>query len=347
MKGFRLSIFALLLASTGTVVAQGVPITVTEVKKEIMSSAIPAAGTVFSRSETQITAGIAGRLEWVAEPGEFVEANGAVAVFDCEPLELRLLEQQTLAEREQINVDILGRELERLQALRASMAVSATQLDRVQADRDLAANALQTSRIRIRQIQTESARCIATAPFSGVVTERLRHGGEDVDRNTVLARMTDTRNLEVRASIPIHHLPRVSPGTMVDVRLSGVELEGQLRTIVPAGDPLSQTFEVRVNLPAGSQHLVTAGQLVSVSLPLSTDKALTVPRDSIVLRQDGTFVMRITHDDVVEQVSIEVQEAFEERVSVRGELSPGDRIAVRGAEALDDGEAVIIQTAGP
>ena len=70
---------------------------------------------------------------------------------------------------------------------------------------------------------------------------------------------------------------------------------------------------------------------------------MTVPRDSIVLREDGTFVMRINDDNKVERVTIEVADANGQRVAVRGALKPGDRIAVRGAEALDDGEHVAVQ----
>ena len=56
-------------------------VTVTEVVAEDMSPVVPAAGTVFSRNATQITAGLAGRIEWIAEPGDFIEAGTAVALF--------------------------------------------------------------------------------------------------------------------------------------------------------------------------------------------------------------------------------------------------------------------------
>ena len=69
-----------------------------------------------------------------------------------------------------------------------------------------------------------------------------------------------------------------------------------------------------------------------------------MPRDSVVLREDGTFVMRINGDETVEQVSVEVTEASGDQVAVRGQLSSGDRIAVRGAEALQDGVLVAVQT---
>ena len=59
-----------------------VTVTVSEVITEELAPVVHSAGTVFSRNETLITAGLAGRLTWVAEPGDFVDKGEAVARFD-------------------------------------------------------------------------------------------------------------------------------------------------------------------------------------------------------------------------------------------------------------------------
>jgi hypothetical protein len=64
----------------------------------------------------------------------------------------------------------------------------------------------------------------------------------------------------------------------------------------------------------------------------------------VLLRESGTFVMRINDDAKAELVAVEVSEASGDIIAVRGALQSGDRIAVRGAEALDDGELVAISS---
>ncbi len=196
----------------------------------------------------------------------------------------------------------------------------------------------------MRETDSQLRRCVVRAPFSGVVTERQQRAGEDVERSTVIAAMTDTANLEVRASVPIRYLPRMRAGELAEVRMNELRLEARIRKVVPAANSQSQTFEVRLDLPSAASGYVAAGQLVSVELPLSATAALTVPRDSVVLREDGTFVMRINDDEKVERIAVEVTEADGDIIAVRGKLHSGDRIAVRGAEALDDGELVVVQT---
>ncbi len=319
-----------------------ISVTVSEVLTENLSPGIPAAGTVYSRNAAQITAGLDARLEWVAEPGNYIEAGQPVARFDCEILELQREEQIAQRERERLRYDSLVREIARIE--KARMATSELQLERVKTNRDLAHGEMGIVAVRIRQNESRLRRCVELAPFSGVVTVQLRRGGEDVARGTVLANMTDTRHLEVRASVPIRHLPRMRSGVMADVRLNQIRFEGMIRTVVPAADTASQTFEVRIELPGHAPNQLAAGQLVSVTLPLAANASLTVPRDSIVLRTDGAFVMRIDHENKAQSVAVEVAEASGEKVSVRGDLQAGDRIAVNGAEALDDGELVDILT---
>ncbi len=319
-------------------------ITVSQVVLASVGPRVPAAGTVFSRNETQITAGIAGRLEWVAEPGDQINAGESVARFDCEMLELQRERQVAQAERADINFKTLSREVERLETLTATNAISIMQYERTQADRDLAKGDLAIARITIKETESQLRRCNVKAPFSGVVTEQLQRAGEDVERSTVLAAITDTQNLEVRASVPIRYLPRMQIGEIAEVKMNEMRLEGRIRKIVPAANSQSQTFEVRLELPKDAPQVVAAGQLVSVTLPLSANAALTVPRDSIVLREDGAFVMRINSDQKAERVSVEITESNGDHVAVRGALESGDRVAVRGAESLQDGDLVAVQT---
>ena len=228
--------------------------------------------------------------------------------------------------------------------MRGANVIAEIQLDRRAADRDLAGSDLRIAQIAIRETDSQLARCNVRAPFSGVVTQRSRNAGEDVERSTILAAMTDTENLEVRAAVPIRYLPRMRDGETAEVRLNELRLEALILRVVPAANSQSQTFEVRLDLPAEAPRLVAAGQLVSVNLPLSPNVALTVPRDSVVLREDGTFVMRINDDAKAERVAVEVSEASGDHIAVRGALQSGDRVAVRGAEALDDGELVAVQS---
>jgi RND family efflux transporter MFP subunit len=222
----------------------------------------------------------------------------------------------------------------------AGHALPRMDVERVRNERDLARDEIRIAEVRIRQTANELERCTVPAPFAGVVTRQLRRAGADVARGELLATMTDPYTLEARASVPIRYLPQLQTGRIAEVRLNKTRFEGVVRTIVPAADATSQTFEVRIDLPAGASDFVAGGQLVSVLLPLSVDPALTVPRDAIVLRADGTYVILIDADNRARPVAVDVADASGDRVSISGDVRAGDRIAVRGAEAVAAGDAV-------
>jgi len=99
------------------------------------------------------------------------------------------------------------------------------------------------TRIRIRQIDDQIQRAAIRAPFSGVVISRSHRAGENVARGEILAHMTDIQNKEVRALVPLKHLPRTVAGDSISVLAINASFEGRIRSLVPTGDIRSQTFE--------------------------------------------------------------------------------------------------------
>ena len=300
-------------------------------------------GTIYSRNDVQVTAGVAGQLTMVAEPGTLVEVGDAIASIDKEPLLLQRAEQEVLLERAEINTRQLNSQLRRQQELQGSSLVSEFELEQTEANRDLAVADAKLIKVRLRQIDDQIRRADVRAPFSGVITSRQHRTGEDVARGEVLAQMTDIVNMEVRAFVPLKHLPRTVVGDAIDVFATDTQFSGSIRSLVPTGDIRSQTFEARIDLPLDASAAWTVGQLVSVGIPIRTGKqTLAIPRDALVLRQEGSYVFRINDENKAERISVDIGASSGDLIGVTGLLTEGDRVAVRGAENLSEGAEVKI-----
>ena len=77
-----------------------------------------------------------------------------------------------------------------------------------------------------------------------------------------------------------------------------------------------------------------------IQLLTVTGRTLTVPRDALVIRQNRSYVLRVTRADTVEQLDVTPGVGMEDAVEVSGPLSPGDRLVIRGGERLTAGQAV-------
>ena len=311
---------------------------VASVERTEIAPTVAVPGTIYSRNEVQVTAGVAGQLITVAEPGTLVQKGEPVARIDTQPLQLQRAEQEALLERAEINIRQLESQLRRQRELQGSNLVSEFELEQTEANRDLALSDANITKVRNRQIDDQIRRAVVRAPFTGVVVSRDRRGGEDVARGEQLARLTDIRNMEVRAFVPLKHLPRTVAGDTISVFTTDDAIEGTIRALVPTGDVRSQTFEARIDLPVSATSAWTVGQLVSVAVPIrARADVLAVPRDALVLRHNGSFVFRINEENKAEQVAVDLGDSAGDMIAVSGSLREGDRVAIRGAENLRDG----------
>jgi RND family efflux transporter MFP subunit len=319
---------------------------VASVSRAELAPTVAVPGTIYSRNDVQVTAGVAGQLQMVAEPGTYVNKGDSIARIDNRPLLLQRAEQEALLQRAEINVRQLESQLQRQRELGGSNLVSEFDIEQTEANRDLAISDTNITKVRIRQIDDQVQRANIRAPFSGIVISRSHRAGEDVARGEVLAQMTDILNMEVRAFVPLKHLPRTVVGDAIDIFASDARFEGQIRALVPTGDVRSQTFEARIDLPTNASANWTVGQLVSVAVPIRARKvSLAIPRDALVLRNNGTFVFRVNDDNVAERIEVEIGDSAGDLVAVSGPLHVGDRVAIRGAENLREGSPVKIMVA--
>ena len=342
----RILIATLATLVAGAAFAQQPPAPVVQIAHVAETEVAPTVavpGTIYSRNDVQITAGVTGQLIMVAEPGTLVRAGDPVARIDRTPLLLQRAEQEVLLERAEINIRQLNSQLRRQQELQGSDLVSEFELEQTVANRDLAVADAKLIKVRIEQIDDQVRRADIRAPFAGVVTTRLHRAGEDVARGEVLAEMTDIGNMEVRAFVPLKHLPRTVVGDTIEVFATDTQFAGNIRSLVPTGDVRSQTFEARIDLPVEASGAWTVGQLVSVGIPIrSGEQTLAIPRDALVLRQDGSYVFRINEENKAERIAVDIGDSAGDVIGVTGALAQGDRVAVRGAENLREGMEVRI-----
>lgn len=320
------------------------PVKVDQVTEMNLSATTDLMATVYSRSHIQITAGVNGRIEWLAEPGTLVQQGDALVKMDLLPLKLMQLEQKAQLKRAKINVRYLENEVQRLQKLKLSNSASQFQLDQTQSQYDLAQTDIEIADLKLQQIEDQIQRATVTAPFSGVITERLVRAGSDVNRSDLLLKILDTEQLEVRLYVPIKYLAYVRKGHGLDISANGQLINTEVTSLIPSADPKSQTFEVRINIPSHLNESWASGQLVKVTVPIqASNRSLTVHRDALILRKDGTYVVKIDTENIVHRLPVVVGNGTFERVSIEGELKHGDKVAIRGAERLNEGQKVVVQ----
>lgn len=344
----RTTALATVLASSGALAQAPPPPAPVEVAPAIngeMAATVLAPGTVVSLHDARVASEISGRLTWVAEVGAWIEAGGVIARVDDQSLRLAVQNADATVRRLEASITFQEKQLERQRQLASEHIAAKNQVEEFEAQLEMSRQELVQARVARDQARLQLDRSAVAAPFAGQVVERLREAGEYISVGGEVARLVDTRNIEVRAQAPISVARHVDAGTAVEVRERGRMESASVRTVIPVGDERSRMIELRVSLPAGEWLI---GSAVRVALPNGeASTVVAVPRDALVLRQDAVFVFRVADDDTVEQVSVETGVGQGELVEVRGGIAAGDRVVVRGGERLRPGQKVQILGVAP
>ncbi|MCL4721374.1 MAG: efflux RND transporter periplasmic adaptor subunit, partial [Gammaproteobacteria bacterium] len=186
------------------------------------------------------------------------------------------------------------------------------------------------------------------APDAGVISARSVQPGQVVNASTELLRMIRQGRLEWQAELTEGDLSRVSEGTRVELNSpDGKPIPGRVRAVSPAVDPATRTGLVYVDLPEPGN--LRAGMFAQGRILLGAVPATVLPRDAIVFR-DGIPYVFVARDEgtsdppaavfSVEQRRIVAGSQQGDFTEVQSGLAASDRVVVRGAGFLSDGDLV-------
>lgn len=344
-QALRSSLIAMaaIAAISGTSSAQQqMPPAIVEVAKasnEMMAPQVFVPGTLVSTNDSRISAEIAGRVLWVAAEGTKVDEGDVIATIDDRNIKLNVSRNKSQVKRLEARVAFLTSDLQRTQELAQTNNVPASRLDEAQSTLAMTEQELEQARIALEQSEVNLERTKVRAPFPGRVVERLAQSGEYSTPGRQVVRLVDTDHLEVTAQAPVTLASVLYDNQVVSLRSDNTVADATVRAIVPVGDSISRTMEIRVSVPSSTSYVV--GSAVQIGLPSSEkESVVTVPRDALILRRDGTYVFRVKEDQTAERLLVRTGAATGQVVAVSGGIKDGDQVVVRGGERLRPGQTV-------
>jgi len=286
-------------------------------------------GTVRSRLRAMIEAKVTGRvLEYRATPGTMVTAGDLLA-------RVEVPEIQAKVDQAKATLDQAQRDFERQKQLFASSTSTRQEYDAASAR-------VSVAKAGVSEAETMMSYARVTAPFDGVVTRKLADVGDLATPGRPLLEIEAPTSLRFEADLPEAILDRIRMGEKMQVRVASViePLAATVSEIAPVADPVSRTFQVKLDLP--STPGLRTGQFGRVSVPVAETKLLIVPNDSVFLRgqMELVFVVREGRASLrLVKTGKKLTNGFE----ILSGLEDGEQVVVRGAAKLVDGQPVTIQ----
>ncbi len=180
-----------------------------------------------------------------------------------------------------------------------------------------------------------------TAPFNGVVTERIVHPGALVGPNSEapLLVLQQVSHLRVTVAVPEENVGGIARGASVPFQVPAYpdrSFSGTVARRAQSIDPKTRTMAVELDVMNPDQALVP-GMYASVKWPVkSAQPSLYVPKTSVVTTTERTFVIRAKNGKA-EWVNVKKGAPDGDLMEVIGPIQPGDKIVAKANDELREG----------
>ena len=353
-RGARAAVTAVWLGSMSGVAAgdtgAATPVTLAEVTREHLSEQSVLSGTTIPWRRAALSPKVEGLVAGLSvDTGSLVEAGAPILHLDARLAELESEAAEARVREAQARHQDAERVRDELLRLKQGRHASETEIAAAVAQVEMTAAALSAERAAAARADELVSRHRLAAPFAGMVVAKHVEIGEWAQRDEAAVELVALEKLRIRATLPEADFARVLPGAPASVRfdaLPGQDFEGQVGARIAQGDDRTRTFPILIDIP-NPDRLLAPGMSARVRVGLAggTAAALTVPRDAVIAKSDGTRELwQVRVDDgepKVYPVTVETGRAFGERLELLGGgLAAGDRVVLLGNEGLRPGQPV-------
>lgn len=338
---------ALACSAPSLALAREAPVQVAPVEKRSIQPTLQLTGSITSLQAARLSAATAGLVTEVAvDAGTPVTAGDTLLRLDSELArwQTKIADAGLMTAR--LALEDAKRRLREARTLAPQRSIAETVV------RDLEAE-VASDRAALQRAQAEAgyrtgilARHVLTAPFAGMVSAKLTEVGEWVTPGQPVLEIVATGALRMEFPVTQEDRDTLAVGNPLQYRLGNdtSARPAHLTTIVPIADPGARTFLVHAQ-PDTDDPRMAPGMSVRAELAIGNgSQRLAVPRDAVLSFADGRTVVWVIETEgdttTARATVVEIDSYFKGKAAIRAGLSLGQRVVVKGNEALQDGQAV-------
>jgi len=330
---------------------------VVESRRQQVALTVSATGSVRARETAIVSAQVPGRIQQVlVHAGDSVRAGQTLVLLDDASLRSAVDQaqagvkaaqsQQAAAETE---ANLASSTLDRFRQLQSEKSVSPQEMDEVSRRAEAA-----RSRVEAVRAQTEAARAQESgaramlgftrlsAPFAGVVTARLADPGTLAAPGIPILQVDQAGTLQLQVPVDESAIAQVHRGLKVRISIGGLSaISATVAEILPAADPASHSFTVKLDLPASPQF--RAGLYGTADFAGGVRQATVIPRSAVVSRGSLACAYILDSQGIAQLRYLTLGATRDDLVEVLSGVSAGERLVDNPADRDLSGKRIEVQ----
>jgi RND family efflux transporter MFP subunit len=312
-------------------------VTVTVVQPSKISDDYETAGTVRAKVTSNIASRVMGSVTAVhMRAGERVKAGQLLAAIDDRDAvqKVRAAEQAYEAARQSRSMADLT--YQRYKKLHDEKALARQEIDQIETQKKVAEANYEQAKAGLEEARLWQGFTRVTAPAAGVVTDRRVDPGSMAMPGLPLFTVESDGgfHLEVTADEALSGKIWVGTNAAVSIDTLGLNTTGKVIEIVPAVDPATRTFIVKIAL---ADKGLKSGLFARVRIPRGERETLLVPKGAIVEKGQLTGLYAVDSQGLVTYRLVRTGKSYEDGIEILSGLNAGERIVTAGLEKAVDG----------
>jgi RND family efflux transporter MFP subunit len=299
-------------------------------------------GTVHAKETAILSPQVPGHIRQVlVQAGDRVRAGQLLVTLDNAAMQ-SALDQATAGEAAaqkqqmaaQTQASLAAQTLARYQMLQAQKSVSPQEFDEVEkhseaAQLQVAACAAQSDQAKaaVAGARTQLGYAGLRAPFAGIVTARMADPGTLAAPGMPLLQIDRNGPLQVYTTVDESLIGSIHAGMQLPISVEGAgepSLNGTVAEIVPAADPASRSFLVKLDLPAVKN--LRAGMYATAGIPGGVKPMILAPQSAVAMRGSLACVYALDADGIAQLRYVTLGNRHGVQVEILSGVAPGETL---------------------
>lgn len=275
--------------------------------------------------------------------GDVVKRGQVLATFSVASVKADVTQARANLMEAEANAADAKNNAERARTLETTGALSTQQINQYLTTEQTAKAKAEAAKAMLAVQEVRLSQTQVLASDDGVISARSATVGAVVSAGTELFRLIRQGRLEWRAEVISSELGQLKTGTPALITAAnGTHVKGKVRMIAPTVDAQNRMALVYVDLApvAANTAPVRAGMFATGQFDLGTSNAITVPQQSIVIRDGFSYVFRMNADNRVSQLKVQPGRRLADRIEIISGVPTDAVLVANGAGFLNDGDLV-------
>ncbi len=358
---------------TGTLLFSGILLfTSCKGKKESPASANAAAVTVYTATPGGTVEGgiaVSGKVEALqtaqlstklmgtitriyVKAGDRVHRGQTLISINSQDITAKRAQTSAAILEAEANVKNAQKDFDRFTNLYNKQSASAKELDNVTLQYNAAKARLEAASQMRNEVSAIASYAAITAPFDGVVTQRLADEGNMANPGMPLLVVEQNTQLQISATVSEDQVGLLKKGSkaQVEIKAAGKTIECTVNEISPSSQMTGGQFEIKLSIPAPEKKDLYAGMYVNVFIPVSGGAAISqsatavlVPTSSLVLNDQLTGIYTISSNNTALLRWVRTGKVYGEQTEILSGLAASETFIQKADGKLYNGVPVTVK----